>query len=181
MPTWICSLSTTAHAVCPAGKYASEDGKLCLLCGLHTYTDKNASVDCKSCPKNSRTVVLGASSRTECQCIKDTFALNYSDSECKACPRFAKHGGWNIPKALPGFWRASECSSKKNATRFFSAVHDGLSRLTDNCTLGYQGPLCGRCDRGYFRLNKCPDVSLNMEYTNSWLVGSAAHKLMNCL
>ena len=162
-------------AVCSAGKYAGADGKTCILCGLHTYTDVNASLTCKSCPQNSRTVVLGAASRVQCQCVKDTFALNYSALECKACPSFANcTGGWDTPKPLRGFWRTPNCSSRIACKNSFLLCRPRLAcpgLPENNCTAGYTGPLCGKCAKGYFRLNQmcqeCPQ-SLNIHIGGWW-------------
>ena len=155
--------------VCDKGKYAVEGGKTCELCGLHTYTEKNASLSCDKCPINSKTIVLGSTSRLTCECMKNTYSLNTSWDKCLDCPEFGNcTGSWNIPKPIPGFWRTPECSSSQVCNNSFLLCRPRIAcpgLQANNCSLGYAGPLCGQCEKGFFRLNQmCQDCPPTFGY-----------------
>jgi hypothetical protein len=150
--------------VCDQGKYAVDGGKVCELCGLHTYTEKNASLSCSKCPTNSKTTVLGSTKRLACECMKNTYSLNISWGKCLDCPLYGNcTGGWNIPKPTKGFWRTPECSASIVCNNSFLLCRPRVAcpgYQKNNCSAGYTGTICGQCEPGYFRLNQmcqnCP-------------------------
>ena len=149
---------------CEPGTKSSIDGKTCPECELHTYNPKLAALSCEKCPRESITSTLGSTSRYNCTCRKEFYALNVSWPACKSCPEYSNcSGGWTTPRPNPGFWRTPQCTNRIGCDRAFLKCKPDLACPgldSNNCGPGYTGKLCGRCIQGYYRRNQycraCP-------------------------
>jgi hypothetical protein len=135
---------------CPAGYYKPKSGLFdCFACPVGTYSNSTGSSSCNSCPINSNSKVEGLQSIYECSCEVGFFRDPKNPLRCVPCPAGAicdfnttvpipKKGRWFSPKI--GFIYY-ECKPLEACGGFGA----------ENCTVGYTGALCARCEKNYYK------------------------------
>jgi hypothetical protein len=149
----------------------------CTPCPSATYRGALASESsCIACPSRSSTRgETGRFNLTQCLCDEGAFLANPATGECASCPAGATCGGaLTAPTALPGYYALQTSSSSSTATTEFVRCPRGESCSGGQavCSPGYQGLLCGTCDKPLYgrvssRCVKCSkgrDVGLTVGY-----------------
>jgi hypothetical protein len=151
-----CSIGETAANYsspcypCPTGYYKPKSGLFdCFACPVGTYSNKTGSTSCDACPMFSTSKVEALQSIDQCSCEVGYYRNPLNLFECKICPNGAicdfnttspipKKGRWFSPKI--GFIYY-ECKPLEACGGFGA----------ENCTTGYTGALCARCEKNYYK------------------------------
>jgi len=80
-------------------------------------------------------------------CPKNTFSVDPSEPDCRACPNSATCPGGNVLALDAGYWRSSQLSSWVHVCPIKYACLGGQG---SECEAGYSGKLCSQCASGYY-------------------------------
>lgn len=80
-------------------------------------------------------------------CPKNTFSVDPSEPDCRACPSSATCPGGSILALDAGYWRSSQLSSWVHVCPIKYACLGGQN---SDCEAGYSGKLCSQCASGYY-------------------------------
>eukprot|EP00457_Paulinella_chromatophora_P000031 gb/GEZN01000031.1/.p1 GENE.gb/GEZN01000031.1/~~gb/GEZN01000031.1/.p1 ORF type:complete len:3643 (+),score=472.50 gb/GEZN01000031.1/:1561-10929(+) len=156
----------SACSICPEGTVSSPDGKSCVRCQLHSFTQNpQANTVCTACPTNSLTKVQGSTSLDQCLCKGPTdlsrgfYKLTRDLSPCLPCVDHADcAGGWAVPAPHSGFTRSR---SKADLMVECNPVEACQGGVTSACLPSYDANYsCSICSEAHYRYNgrcvSCP-------------------------
>ena len=141
---------------CPAGKFSGAASASCSRCEQGKYNEKKGQSFCVLCDdyiKRSTTDILGATSASNCFCLKGFYHNDRNDrDECVDVMEGVKK---DVDKATlnhlpiePGFWRTTNVSLEVKRCITPDACTGG-NETGGYCLPGHSGPYCDVCSSGF--------------------------------
>ena len=159
-------------ASCPRGKVAAAGEDECHVCKRGSFADKRAG-ECESCTSGS---------------------YRATDGKCWSCPQKGTKCEFSELQILGGWWfpSSNETRTLTLETKFYSCANDNaclrpkanVLRVDCDASQGYEGILCGACDRkkNFIRSNdvcaRCPPLGVSVVavlFIGAFLLGSMVY------
>ena len=119
---------------------------------LVQITDLDIPVRIGLCLPGSEPLVVqhsdGVAVSRECTVCKDR-TFNFDGIKCRDCPTGGDCRGGTSLDALPGWWRSSETAEILFSCPVRESCVSGNVSGTQACEVGYEGPVCALCAKGY--------------------------------
>lgn len=90
----------------------------------------------------------GVAVARECTVCKDR-TFNFDGVKCQTCPMGGDCRGGASLESLPGWWRSSDSAEVLFSCPVRESCVAGNATGTRACEIGYEGPVCALCAKGY--------------------------------